>query len=85
MQDGYTVDKHGVHHRVLDAVLETKPGTDCFGWVDVYSTHLDLTGVGGLESQIMPFVLGQHAPEDLVSQQSDPKAQEQAALNRQPV
>lgn len=85
IQDGYTVDKHGVHHRVLDAVLESMPGTDCFGWVDMYSTHLNLTGVGDLQSQHMPFDVAQQAIEGLASQTPDADTQEQAALDRQPV
>ena len=55
MQDGYKLDEHGVHHRVLNAVLETKPGKDCYGWIDAYSDHLDLVGVGELESHRMHF------------------------------
>ncbi|EYU28624.1 hypothetical protein MIMGU_mgv1a025860mg, partial [Erythranthe guttata] len=28
---GYSVDSHGVHHRILEAALECPPGTDAFG------------------------------------------------------
>ncbi|KAF5957469.1 hypothetical protein HYC85_004694 [Camellia sinensis] len=33
---GYSIDSHGVHHRVLEAALECPPGTDSFGYVDVF-------------------------------------------------
>ena len=84
MQDGYKVDKHGVHHRVLNAVLEREPGKDCYGWIDAYSDHLELVGVGDLDSQKMPFaeaasaVSGQHAHADDIAQAED------ATLVRQP-
>ena len=85
LQDGYAVDQHGVHHRVLNAVLETKPGTDCYGWVDVFATHLNLIGVGDLQSQNMPFDVDQQPPEGLTVEEPDMKAEENAALDRQPV
>ena len=79
------MDQHGVHHRVLNAVLETKPGTDCYGWVDVFATHLNLVGVGDLQSQNMPFDVEQQAAQGLAVQTADMKEEEDAALNRQPV
>lgn len=50
LQDGHYEDKWGIYHRVLNAVIETPPGQDCFGWLDVYDDSLELTGIGGLES-----------------------------------
>ena len=84
MQDGYTLDEHGVHHRVLSAVLEAEPGKDCYGWLDVYSTHLDLVGLGELQSQQMPFG---KAASDAPKQQAhanDTQQAENATLSRQP-
>lgn len=83
-QDGYKVDKHGVHHRVLNAVLETERGKDCYGWIDAYSDHLDLVGVGGLDSQQMSF--GSPASGASCQQEhADYTAQaEDATLERQP-
>ena len=81
------MDQHGVHHRVLNAVLETMPGKDCYGWVDVYPTRLELVGVGELDSQSMPFG-EQQKPSDHnshSSQQLDPQTAEKAAVDRQPV
>lgn len=52
---GYTVDSHGVHHCVLEALLECPPGTDSFGHVDVYEHHLSLVGTGRMESREMYF------------------------------
>ena len=85
-QDGYAVDEHGIHHRVLNAVLETKPGKDCYGCIDVYGDRLDLVGVGELDSQNMPFA-DQQANNSSAREQSHvherPEAEE-AALQRQP-
>lgn len=86
LQDGYAVDQHGVHHRVLNAVLETKPGKDCFGWVDVYEDHLDLVGVGELDSQKMTFS-GSEAQGKVPNLQlhaNETHEAEQATIERQP-
>ena len=83
MQDGYAVDEHGVHHRVLNAVLETKPGKDCYGWIDVYTDHLDLVGIGELDSQKMPFVASETASQQASHADTTFKAEE-ATLERQP-
>lgn len=84
VQDGYTLDEHGVHHRVLNAVLETEPGKGCFGWIDAYSGHLQLVGVGELESQKMLF--GKAASTGSAQQaHADHTVQaEDATLDRQP-
>lgn len=84
MQDGYKVDKHGVHHRVLNAVLETKPGKDCYGWIDAYSDHLDLIGVGDLESQQMPFDTAAEAASGHQEHADSTVRAEDATLERQP-
>lgn len=84
MQDGYTVDEHGVHHRVLDAVLETEPGKDCYGWIDVYSDHLNLVGVGDLESKKMPFDTTASAVSGHQTHADDAALEEDATLDRQP-
>ena len=55
MQDGEHVDKGGIYHRVLNAVVETAPGQDCFGWIDVYDNGLELTGVGDLKPASVKF------------------------------
>lgn len=55
LQDGYARDEAGIHHRTLAGVVETPPVQDCYGWVDVYEDHLQLTGAGALESVTMPF------------------------------
>lgn len=52
---GYTKDSHGVHHRVLEAILECPPGTDAFGHIDVYEHRISLVGVGRMESADMYF------------------------------
>lgn len=52
-QDGYAVDDWGLHHRVLNAVVETEPGTNCYGIIDVYSDRLELRGTGNMVSAAM--------------------------------
>ncbi|KAI3727002.1 hypothetical protein L1987_66809 [Smallanthus sonchifolius] len=52
---GHSVDSHGVHHRVLEAALECPPGTDAFGYVDVYEDRLSLIGTDRMASSEMVF------------------------------
>ncbi|XP_059657195.1 manganese-dependent ADP-ribose/CDP-alcohol diphosphatase [Cornus florida] len=52
---GHSVDLHGIHHRVLEAALECPPGTDAFGYVDVFSDRLSLFGMDRMESTDMIF------------------------------
>ena len=47
------MDDWGIHHRVLNAVIETAPGTDCYGIVDVFRDRLELRGVGDMVSAVM--------------------------------
>lgn len=52
---GYSIDSHGVHHRVLEAALECPPGTDAYGRIDVYHDRLSFTGTDRMESIEMVF------------------------------
>lgn len=52
---GHSVDAHGVHHHVLEAVLECPPGTDAYGYVEVYPDRLRLCGTGRMASAEMMF------------------------------
>lgn len=52
----HVVDSHGIHHRVLEAVLECPPGTNAFGHVDVYSDRLALVGSSNMKSTEMHFL-----------------------------
>ncbi|KAF3437541.1 hypothetical protein FNV43_RR20295 [Rhamnella rubrinervis] len=54
-EGGHTIDSHGIHHRVLEAALECPPGTDAFGYVDVYNDRLSLIGTDRMESTDMCF------------------------------
>ncbi|GLJ08295.1 hypothetical protein SUGI_0085830 [Cryptomeria japonica] len=54
---GYVVDSHGIHHRVLEAVLECPPGSDAFGYIDVYHDQLSLVGTDRMASTEMHFSL----------------------------
>lgn len=47
------VDEWGIHHRVLNAVVEREPGTDCHGVIDVYGNRLELRGMGDMLSAVM--------------------------------
>ncbi|XP_020572016.1 manganese-dependent ADP-ribose/CDP-alcohol diphosphatase [Phalaenopsis equestris] len=52
---GYAVDSHGVHHRVLEAAVECPPGSNAFGYVDVYHDRLTLVGADRMVSTEMVF------------------------------
>ncbi|CAL0330113.1 unnamed protein product [Lupinus luteus] len=52
---GYYIDSHGVHHRVLEAALECPPGTNAFGYADVYDDRISLYGTDRMRSTHMYF------------------------------
>ena len=52
---GYAIDSYGIHHRVLEAALECPPGTDSFGYVDVYDDKISLYGTDRMQSTEMYF------------------------------
>lgn len=52
---GYSVDSHGIHHRVLEAALECPPGTNAFGYIDVYHDRIALIGTDRMMSTEMFF------------------------------
>uniref|UniRef100_A0A5B7BZP1 Manganese-dependent ADP-ribose/CDP-alcohol diphosphatase n=1 Tax=Davidia involucrata TaxID=16924 RepID=A0A5B7BZP1_DAVIN len=52
---GHSIDSHGVHHRVLEAALECPPGTDAFGYIDVFDDRLSLIGTDRMECTDMIF------------------------------
>ncbi|PKI38644.1 manganese-dependent ADP-ribose/CDP-alcohol diphosphatase [Punica granatum] len=52
---GHSVDSHGIHHRVFEAALECPPGTDAFGYIDVYDDRLSLVGTDKMQSCEMCF------------------------------
>ncbi|PRQ17193.1 putative hydrolase [Rosa chinensis] len=56
---GHSIDSRGVHHRVLEAALECPPGTDAYGYIDVYDDKLLLTGTDRMASTDMQFNLNQ--------------------------
>ena len=49
-QNGYVRDERGLHHVVLNAVVETLPDQDCYGVLDLFEHELSITGVGRLAS-----------------------------------
>ena len=51
-QNGYFCDEAGVHHIVLPAVLETPPGRDAYGWVEVWPEGLRVRGVDTMASMV---------------------------------
>lgn len=52
---GHSIDSHGVHHRVLEAALECPPGTNSFGYVNVYDDRLSLIGADRMQSTDICF------------------------------
>lgn len=52
---GYCVDSHGIHHRVLEAALECPPGTDAFGFIDLFHDRISLSGIDRMASTEMIF------------------------------
>lgn len=54
-QGGHSIDSRGIHHRVLEAALECPPGTNAFGYIDVYENRLSLVGTDRLQSTDMCF------------------------------
>ncbi|XP_028781784.1 manganese-dependent ADP-ribose/CDP-alcohol diphosphatase-like [Neltuma alba] len=52
---GFCIDSHGVYHRVLEAALECPPGTDAFGYINVYTDRISLVGTGRMASEDMHF------------------------------
>ncbi|KAL6763309.1 Metallo-dependent phosphatase [Haematococcus lacustris] len=54
-QNGYLQDEAGIHHVVLPAVLETPPGRDCYGHVEVTDKTLFLHGVDTMMSLKLPY------------------------------
>ncbi|CAM6086523.1 unnamed protein product [Calypogeia fissa] len=52
---GYTIDSHGIHYVVLEAVLECPPEEDAFGVIDVFPDRLSLAGRGRMTSRDMYF------------------------------
>jgi manganese-dependent ADP-ribose/CDP-alcohol diphosphatase len=49
-RDGAAVCDGGIHHRVLGAVLEAAPGTDCYATLDLYADGLVVRGEGAMPS-----------------------------------
>lgn len=55
-EGGHAVDSRGIHHHILEAVLECPPGRDAYGHIDVYSGHLSLCGTDRMASTDMYFL-----------------------------
>lgn len=55
LQDGSITDADGVHHRVLNAVVETPEGDSCSGIISVFHDRLELIGDGSLASASLSF------------------------------
>jgi manganese-dependent ADP-ribose/CDP-alcohol diphosphatase len=45
----------GIHHIVLAAVLETPPGRDCYGHIEVHADRIVLKGVDTMMSLDLPL------------------------------
>ncbi|PRW39318.1 manganese-dependent ADP-ribose CDP-alcohol diphosphatase-like [Chlorella sorokiniana] len=53
--DGMATDEAGIRHRVCKAVLETPPGRECYGIVDVYPDAIHIRGVDTFASEHWPL------------------------------
>ena len=51
LQDGFGKDGKGTQYRVLNGVIETPPGRDCYGLVTLYQNMLRIQGFGDFASQ----------------------------------
>lgn len=49
--DGFATDRAGIRHRVCKAVLETPPGQECYGVVEVYPSSVKIHGVDTFASE----------------------------------
>uniref|UniRef100_A0A7N0TP38 Manganese-dependent ADP-ribose/CDP-alcohol diphosphatase n=1 Tax=Kalanchoe fedtschenkoi TaxID=63787 RepID=A0A7N0TP38_KALFE len=52
---GHSVDSHGIHHRTFEAALECPPGTDAYGYIDVFDDSITLVGTDRMCSTEMIF------------------------------
>ena len=69
---GYVLDDaSGIHFRVIEAVLESKPPTKTFGILDVYSDRLELHGHGDCQSAVYRFNGGIHFESEAASNNSE--------------
>ncbi|KAL4440436.1 hypothetical protein ABPG75_003437 [Micractinium tetrahymenae] len=50
-QDGFACDAAGIRHRVCKAVLETPPGRECYGVVEVFDDAIRIAGVDTFASE----------------------------------
>ncbi|KAM9296778.1 manganese-dependent ADP-ribose/CDP-alcohol diphosphatase [Gastrophryne carolinensis] len=52
---GYHRDSHGVHHITMEGVIESPPGQNAYGTVEVYEDKMVLRGRGRVRSRVLPF------------------------------
>eukprot|EP01025_Chloroclados_australasicus_P014353 TRINITY_DN16719_c2_g1_i2.p2 TRINITY_DN16719_c2_g1~~TRINITY_DN16719_c2_g1_i2.p2 ORF type:complete len:320 (-),score=18.40 TRINITY_DN16719_c2_g1_i2:1016-1975(-) len=48
------MDSQGIYHITIASVLETQPGNDCHGWLDIFRDRIQLVGVGEMQSFTIP-------------------------------
>lgn len=53
--DGFAADEAGIRHRVCKAVLETPPGRECYGIVEVFADAIRINGVDTFASEEWPL------------------------------
>jgi hypothetical protein len=73
------VDAAGIHHLVLPAIVETPPGRDCYGWVEVFRDRLQLKGVDTCMSCSVKLTAAaaQHQHQHFEAQQQQGQRQQQ--------
>ena len=51
---GHTI-RNGIHHIVVEAMLESAPDSTAFAVVEVHHDHLNIIGSGSVTSRVLEF------------------------------
>lgn len=54
-EGSHSIDSHGIHHQTFEAALECPPGSDVFGYIEVFDDRVNLVGTGRMYSREMVF------------------------------
>lgn len=52
---GYFLDSHGIHHIILEGIIETPPGSHAFGTMYVFEDQMILKGKGRTFSRVISY------------------------------
>ncbi len=62
---GFAWDTCGLLHITVPAVIETPPGNQCCGVVEVYKDRVDIVGFGRVPQLTIPLTLREWDPSDI--------------------